>query len=382
MQKSLLRLDLGDDRSGRAKHERLKEHFVGEMLSGRLKPGQVLPSEHHLVETLGVARMTIRQAMASLENEGLIRRVQGKGTFVDSDVRQKLNRGLDLFALVVLETHTGFYPSLLRGFESGASDINHQTIICATDDDVDRQADIVLQLLDKKVGGVALNPTNDKPTPAHQVRQLQERGIPVVFLHRRVEGATAPLLALPYREIGRVAANALVERGHRRLAFITSQPKPSVDACEEGFREALRPANGDISIQHVRVEDAAVNTQEQEQSVWAALQEMFSKPNPPTAIFATFDSLAEVIYLMLPRLGLRAPEDVSLLGFGGASRDGAFLRRLTSVVVDEVATGRLAVSLLHEMRDGKRPIDDNTEIVLELDISEGETLAAPKERMP
>ena len=104
---------------------------------------------------------------------------------------------------------------------------------------------------------------------------------------------------------------------------------------------------------------------------------MFSKPNPPTAIFTTFDSLAEMVYLMLPRLGLRVPEDVSLLGFGGASRDGAFLRRLTSVVVDEVATGRLAVSLLHEMRSGNRPIDDSTEIVLDLALSEGETLAAP-----
>ena len=102
---------------------------------------------------------------------------------------------------------------------------------------------------------------------------------------------------------------------------------------------------------------------------------MFAADEPPNAIFASFDSLAEVIYLLLPRLGLRSPEDVSLVGFGGARREGALARRLTSVVVDEIGTGRRAVELLHQMRCGDRPIDDNEEIVLELTLSRGETLA-------
>ena len=56
---------------------------------------------------------------------------------------------------------------------------------------------------------------------------------------------------------------------------------------------------------------------------------------------------------------------------------GAMERRLASVVIDEVVTGTQAVSLLYEMRRGERPIEDNSEIVLELGISEGTTVAAP-----
>jgi GntR family transcriptional regulator, arabinose operon transcriptional repressor len=114
-----------------------------------------------------------------------------------------------------------------------------------------------------------------------------------------------------------------------------------------------------------------------EESSLTALQQVFMRPDPPTAVFASFDPLAEMIYFLMPRLGLRVPEDISLVGFGGMWRDGVLTRRLTSVVVDEVATGRQAVSLLHEMRSGKRPIDDNAEIVLELSLSNGETLAVP-----
>jgi DNA-binding LacI/PurR family transcriptional regulator len=117
-----------------------------------------------------------------------------------------------------------------------------------------------------------------------------------------------------------------------------------------------------------------------EEELYASLKSMFSWEEPPTAIFATFDSVAEMIYFLLPRFGLRVSEDISLIGFGGAWREGAFTRRLTSIVIDEIETGKQAVQLLHEMRRGDRSIDDNTEIVLKLDISHGETVSAVAEK--
>lgn len=375
----LLALDLEPQQSERSKHEQLRDYIVGEIVAGRLKPGQAVPSVRCLGQTLGVARMTVCQAMASLANEGIIRRVQGKGTFVEADVRQKLQRGLDIFALVVPETRGGFYPSLLQGFETAAGNIDHQTLICSTDDNVERQAAVILQLLDKGIGGVAINPTSLRPTPAYQVRQLQERGVPVVFCHRRVEGVTAPLIAIPFRDVGRLAGKVLAEHVHRRVAFFTVNPSPTVQVYEEGLRETLLAAGGDVSVQSVYVGESTDKLQEE--TVRTALQQVFSRPAPPTAIFASFDSLAEIIYLLLLRLGLRVPEDVSLVGFGGDWREGAITRRLTSVVVNEFATGEKAVSLLSEMRRGDRPIDDNEEFSMELGLSEGETLAPPASKI-
>lgn len=376
MDKRLTALDLQHESAGRSKHERLRDHLVGEMLAGRLKPGQIIPSQRYFVEALGVAPMTVRQAMASLENEGLIRRVQGKGTFVDTDARRKLKRGLDILALIVPETREGFYPSLLHGFEDAASAIHHQTIICNTNESVERQGDIILQLLDKKVGGVALNPMGSPLTPAYQVRQLQEHGIPVVFCHRGVDGVTAPLLSIPFYDVGRRAGNALAEQGHRHVACFTGPPSCLTSRdYEAGLREALQAANSDAVIETIHIEAGPIKTTED--SCWQAIERLFGKPDAPTAIFTSFDSTAEVIYLLLPRLGLRAPEDVSLVGVGGTWREDAFTRRLTSVVIDEIATGKKAVGLLDEMRRGNRPIDDNEEFVLPLGLSDGETLGKP-----
>ncbi|MBN2292151.1 MAG: GntR family transcriptional regulator [Pirellulales bacterium] len=371
MEGSLSRLDLSQKRSTKPKHERLKNHFLNEMLSGRLKPGQALPSEPLLAETLGVARMTVRQAMVSLENDGLIRRVKGRGSFVDDNMLSKLRRGQDIFALVVPDTRSGYYPSLLHGFANAAGQIHHQTLICDTENDVLKQSDIILQLLDKKVGGVALNPTTEPLTPAYQVRQLQERGIPVVFCHRRVEGISAPLLAIPFHEIARLAGRTLAERGHRRVVLIDSHRTSVLHCWEEGLQEGMQDGGGDTSIESVCVGDSIALSEE---TVFAALKKMFKKPDPPTGLFVGFDSLAEIIYLLLPRLGLRVPEDVSLIGFGGRWREGAVTRRLTSVTTDEVGTGKQAIKLLDEMRRGERAIDDNEEFVLNLELSDGQTL--------
>jgi GntR family transcriptional regulator, arabinose operon transcriptional repressor len=372
--KKLLTPGAGRERSMQPKHERLRAQLIQQMTTGRLKPGQKLPSEHFLVRKLGIARTTIRQAMASLERDGLIRRVQGKGTFVEDDARRKLHHGQDIFALVVPETLGGFYPSLLHGFEAAAGDVQHQTIICNTDNDVGRQADIVLQLLDKEVGGVAIVPTSQPTTPAHQVRQLQKRGIPVVFCHRRVEGIAAPLLAIPFHEAGRIAGLALAQQGHQHVAYVSTHQSPATSASVDGLQAGLREGGVDVPAELVCTGDTIAP---KEESVLATLQALFGRAEPPTAIFASFDSLAELIYLLLPRLGLRVPDDVSLIGFGGAWREGALARRLTSVVLDEIETGRQAVALLHEIRRGDRAIDDNEEVVLQLTLSEGETLTAP-----
>ena len=86
------------------------------MIAGRLRPGQVLPSVSQLAQASGLAKMTVHQAMVSLENDGLIRRVQGKGSFVQDDARRKLKRGQDIFALVVPQSRGRLLPLVVARF--------------------------------------------------------------------------------------------------------------------------------------------------------------------------------------------------------------------------------------------------------------------------
>jgi DNA-binding LacI/PurR family transcriptional regulator len=361
------------------KHERLRTYLVKELHAGRLRPGDALPTELELAGRASMSRNTVRQALSHLERNGMIRRMRGRGTFIHEAAMDRLKSGLDIFALVIPETRQGYYPSLQRGFHEASADRHDQVIVSDTDNDSFRQADTLLQLMDKKVAGIALVPTTSPPTPAHQIRPLREGGIPIVFCHRGVEGVPAPLVAFSALEVGRLAGTAMLSRGHRRVAFLATQKAGLGLQYEQGLRETLQKGGGKLLEEFVCYDATTRIDAAHERFLESHLQAFLQAPDRPTAIFCTFDSEAEVVYLLLHRMGVRVPDEISLVGFGGTWREGAIARRLTSVAVDEEELGRKAVKLLDEMRQRERPLDDVTEILMPLSLTEGETLgSAPR----
>ena len=84
------------------RHAEVAELIRRQIFSGAIKAGNKLPALSELTEKFGVARMTIRQAMDALEDEGLIERYAGKGTFVKDvtlPTRQRLNMKAELSQL-------------------------------------------------------------------------------------------------------------------------------------------------------------------------------------------------------------------------------------------------------------------------------------------
>ncbi len=69
------------------------------VLQGVYAPGQRMPSESELCASFDVSRITVRSAVEMLEKEGLVQRIQGRGTFVRSDLKDVPSRG-DLSELV------------------------------------------------------------------------------------------------------------------------------------------------------------------------------------------------------------------------------------------------------------------------------------------
>lgn len=63
-------------------HIQLQRALLGEIREGRLRPGDRLPSEQDLEDRYRVSRTTIRQALAALSTDGVVHRIQGKGTFL------------------------------------------------------------------------------------------------------------------------------------------------------------------------------------------------------------------------------------------------------------------------------------------------------------
>jgi len=342
------------------------------------------------VSTATVSRVINNPASVSVNTATIVREAMKQADYVPPPPeRRRGRRGngkpvperslkVDLLALLVPEITGGYYPSLQAGFCSAASQAQHQVLVLNSDNNVHVQADAVIQLVDNSVSGLVMVPVTYPATPLHQVRMLQSHGIPVVFCHRRPEGAKAPLFGIPFEEVGYRAGRALVEAGHRRLAFVGQHTQSVVRRHEQGFRRAMDEAGvpaGDALFIYGPSRTQAPS----EQHLRECLENMMAMPRGrrPTAIYATFDTQAERIYLLLSQMGVRIPEEMSLIGFGDVRRQGAIVERLTSVVVDETQAGVDAGNLLCEMKRGVRPLDLDECFSLGVSVCAGRTVGPP-----
>jgi len=94
-------------------------HLIAETLrsrvqAGELRAGSRLPSEPDLARSLGVSRSSLRGAIALLEEDGLLHRAHGSGTFVTHKplLRNDLSRNFSVSAMIAA---TGFKPGTQRG---------------------------------------------------------------------------------------------------------------------------------------------------------------------------------------------------------------------------------------------------------------------------
>jgi DNA-binding LacI/PurR family transcriptional regulator len=350
-----------------------------EITSGRLRPGDSLPTEHQLAEMMKVSRSTIRQTLGDLEQEGIVRRVRGKGTFVtDTSLQNGAAQPsqINAFAIVLPDTRIGYLPSLQHGFNGECHRHHRHMVVCDTDQDIYKQSDAILRLIDQRVAGVAIMPPTTSDTPPHHIRPLQKQGIPVVFCHRRVAEIKAPLVTFSGYEVGRTAGRAMGAKGHRTVAYFGAASEPLANQYAVGLRDAISEFGGSLPEQYVHfgTHTHGQVPPEHERAFEDKLQQILGSENPPTAIMVSFDATAESLYLGMGRLGIRVPEDVSLVSFGGTWREGAIANRITAVTVDEAMLGVHAARLLCEMQEGSRPIESDEEVQLPLTMSDGQTL--------
>ncbi len=102
-----------DHSSGQPLFQQVKEGLARWIRSGlregALSPGDLVPSEHDLTMTLGVSAITVKRALNELQSEGLIQRIQGRGSFIARP--RKLVLGLErLYSLTTVAQESGLEP--------------------------------------------------------------------------------------------------------------------------------------------------------------------------------------------------------------------------------------------------------------------------------
>jgi DNA-binding LacI/PurR family transcriptional regulator len=186
----------------------------------------------------------------------------------------------------------------------------------------------------------------DMPITDQLAKQLSEDGLETVLIEYPRPGMTC--VTVDDLAGGRLAARYLVERGHRRCAFlgIASPPErspmfPARDLRLRGFREGLAEAGLELPDQYVGMA-RDLNANAMRQGAHALLE---LDPSP-TAVFAFYDEVAAEVLMAARERGLRVPDDVAVIGFD--DRDFAVYLGLTTVRQHLAESGERAFQLLRD----------------------------------
>ncbi|HVU12187.1 MAG TPA: LacI family DNA-binding transcriptional regulator [Phototrophicaceae bacterium] len=256
------------------------------------------------------------------------------------------------------------FTDRLRGVASALANSRYELVIY-TVDSMDRLDGYLSSLpLTGNLDGLILI---SLPLDDAAAQRLRANELPTVLIEYAYLGFSG--IVIDDRAGGQMAAQHLIEQGHRRCAYVYFGESPEYSIHPEvprlaGFRQALAEhglALPDEYVKYVPISRRGIREK---------LRELFDLPEPPTAIFAPSDDLAIRIIHRAHELGLSCPRDISVIGFDNI--DIAEHVDLTTISQGLVESGQIAVQeLLARLNDPHRPVQ---QIHIQLHLEERGTI--------
>lgn len=161
------------------KKNQVYKELLGQIRRGVLAPGEQLPGEAQLAVSLHVSRVTLRAALDLLEEEGLVERVDRKGTFVSRKIG-----GRNYLAITSMNSSASNpYPYIIPGIEKRLSDAGYRLDSCSPQfiRNLDSKA-FRHQLKQNSILGIFLLENNFNGSEP-ELELLKHAGVPVVVPH-------------------------------------------------------------------------------------------------------------------------------------------------------------------------------------------------------
>jgi DNA-binding LacI/PurR family transcriptional regulator len=211
-----------------------------------------------------------------------------------------------IIGLVVAYLENQFYPMALELLSRALQARGYHILVFMAENSTERVAQVMSELLDYQVDGIitaSVAMSNDLTT------RCDGAGIPVVMFNRGQDDARLSEVTSDNVNGARRAAEFLIKGGHKRIAHVMGWQGSSTGRDRaEGFKQAMQAAG----LQPFAMVDGTYSREK----AAAVTRELCQGPERPDAIFVGNDHMAfAVMDTLRHELGLRVPQDVSVVGY-------------------------------------------------------------------
>lgn len=289
--------------------------------------------------------MTVNRAIKELQMAGYVRRTRGSGTYVLS---RQVSESLLLAIMIPCLPDAGIYHRLVRSVEETAFSMGYSIILCNADFSFDKARSYIKEMVNHGISGIFFSPIFALDQPAEKcivennrlARLFIENRIPFLCIDSMLENFEPQNYVVPdNEESARSLMTLAIQKGHRKCLFIHSILNSSAHLRIKGARNAMK--EHDLNPAHVKLMHLKVFMSMKPKQIQKHLEEGVS------LIYAMDDLTALQVINHLKDLGLRVPEDISLVSHDDL--DFAEDLGLTTVHQDLEKEGSEAIFAMHRL---------------------------------
>lgn len=328
-----------------AKHEEISQWLREKIMDGTYAVNDKIPSENELAAKFGYSRQTVRQAIGTLEADGILTRTQGSGTYVNrraANVRRTVTMRI---GVVTTYLDDYIFPGIIHGIEEVLSEHHYTMSLSITHNRQTDEENVLRQMLTNGVDGLIVEGTKTAFPNVNKMlyQEIADRGIPVVFLNSFYRDCRESYVIMDDVRAGEISAEALIAKGHTRIGGIFKSDDLQGLNRYEGLQHVIKK-NGlylsDHSILWYTTEDLPYLFNGSFDSM------ILSRFSDVTGLVCYNDQIAASLLRLFHRHKLSVPENYSIVSFDNSLLAGAMSCNLTSIIYPSQEFGHLAAELI------------------------------------
>jgi LacI family transcriptional regulator len=267
------------------------------------------------------------------------------------------NRKTKTICIIIPEIIHHFFTTIISGIEHIANENGYNVIICLSDESFDKEVINMETLANGNIDGfiMSLSKETQQKKDFHHIAEVINQGMPVVMFDRITNDILCDKVIIDDHLAAFNATQFLIDKGLKKIALITTVDYVSVGKLRtDGYKKALK--NNDIKLDEsliIRIED----TEHFEDSI-----EDLLKTKSVDAIFAVNELFAVTAIKVAARLGIKIPEDLSIIGFTDGLISKYSSPSITTVGQNGVKMGAKAAKMLIERLEMEEIENEDGEI--------------------
>lgn len=286
--------------------------------------------------------------------------IEELGYYPNRQARALVSGRSRVFGLIVSEITNPFFPEIVQTFETLAVEKNYEILLTSTIHDPKRMELAVRRMIEGRVDGVAILTFGMEE---ELLEHLRFRNLPLVFVDVGPKAPRVSNIRVDYAHGIRQAVQHLAAMKHEQIGFVSGPLRlRSAVARQDAFEESMR----EIGLQ-VRPE-FIVQGDHRLEGGKLALQSLNQLRERPTALLCSNDMTAIGVMRQAFELGIKVPDDLSVVGFDDTRLADFMIPPLTTIQMSQTELARLAFDALYKEVKRETPLPGGTEYTLKTQL--------------